>query len=531
MKLTALLKPLRDAVVVNSADRSIRGLTLDSRRVRPGDLFAVVPGPHCDGMAYVRDAIARGAVAILASTKAQVPPDVTLVLVPEVRLALADLACRFYGSPADLVRIVGVTGTNGKTTTATLVRWLLAHAGKQAALLSTVVHQIGTRRIPASNTTPESPELQSYLAEMVERHIGYAVMEVSSHSLDQERVRGIRFTVAALTNVTPHEHLDYHRSFDAYKAAKAKLFESLAPEATAVLNADDAHFAYYAERRGPGKRMSYGIASIADCRLPIADCPFEEAIGNRKSEIGNRKCDVTGVIEAADLLGMTLRISTPVGHERVRSPLIGAYNAQNLLAGVCCALALGLDLPAIAAGIERFTGAPGRLERVDEGQPFTVLIDYAHNNDGLRSVLSTLRPLVTGRLIVVFGAGGDRDPSKRPLMGGTAARYADLTVLTADNSRSEKTEDIVAAIRAGMPSDAPCLIEPGRREAIRRAIAAAEPGDLVLLAGKGHETYQEIGGVRYPFDDREEAEQALRSLSLRRAKVAGRAALGIGVSP
>ena len=492
MKLHDLLKATEHAVVVNSSDRSIRGLELDSRRVRPGCLFAVVPGPRDDGTRYVPDAVARGAVAVLASRKILVPHDVSLVLVRDVREALAALCCRFYGHPAELVRTVGVTGTNGKTTVATLVRSLLATAGKQAALISTCVHQVGSRRIPAGNTTPECTQLQAFFAEMVERTISHAVMEVSSHSLDQGRVRGIPFQVAAFTNLTRNEHLDYHGTFAAYRRAKARLFETLAPNATAVLNRDDAESGFLAERTRAAV-MTYGLDGSAD---------------------------VTAEIEAIDLTGTTVRIHTPAGQVRVRSPLVGRYNVMNLLAGTCCGLALGLEPATIATGLERFAGAPGRLERVEAGQQFTVLVDYAHNADGLESVLTALRPLTQGRLIVVFGAGGERDPSKRPLMGRVAAERADVAFLTADNSRSECTGDIIEAIEGGMHGGMMRLVEPDRREAIRKAIEMAAPGDVVLVAGKGHETYQDIGGVRYPFDDREEARRTLLNLTARRARAA-----------
>ncbi len=487
MKLSKLIRPLKDRVLRNYTDRSISGLTLDSRTVREGYLFAVVPGPNNDGTAYVADAVARGAVAVLAGREVAVPPQVALIVVPHVRRALADLCCQFHGRPAEHVRTVGITGTNGKTTTAMLVRWLLAKAGKQAALISTVSNQIGSLCVRASNTTPESPELQGLFAQMVERGISHAVMEVSSHSLDQERVRGIPFAIAALTNVTPHEHLDYHGTFENYLAAKARLFESLAPDAAAVLNADDPQCGFFRERRGPGRVVTYGLQATVD---------------------------VTAQIEKMTLDGTWLRLHTPAGHVRVHSPLIGAFNVHNILAGACCALELGIGLDKIAQGIEQFSGAPGRLERVDAGQPFTVLVDYAHNNDGLRSVLSTLRPLASpGRLIVTFGCGGDRDPSKRALMGATATHYADATVLTADNSRSERTEDIIKAILGGVNPEAFCIVEPDRREAIRKAIELAAPGDVVAICGKGHEDYQIIGGDRAHFDDREEA---LRILTLLR---------------
>ena len=491
MKLNQLLKPLERPVLRQYTDRSIQGLTLDSRKVKADYLFAAVSGPHSDGTSYVADAVARGAVAVLTPAEVPVPAHVTLIVTPNVRRALADLCCQFHGHPADLVRTVGVTGTNGKTTTAMLVRWLLAKSGKQAALISTVMNQLGSLCERAANTTPESPDLQALFARMVERRISHAVMEVSSHSLDQERVRGIRFAVAALTNVTPHEHLDYHGLFENYLNAKAKLFETLAPEATAVLNADDPQCGFFRDRRGRGNVLTYGLEATVD---------------------------VTAQIDAMDLTGTTLSLHTPAGRVRVHSPLIGSFNVQNLLAGTTCALALGIGLSTIAAGIEQFAGAPGRLERVDEGQPFTVVVDYAHNNDGLRSVLSALRPLVApGRLIVVFGCGGDRDTSKRPLMGATSTHYADVTVLTADNSRSERTEDILGAILAGANPQAICVVEPDRREAIRKAIAMAAQGDLVAICGKGHEDIQDIAGVRYPFDDRDEARRAL-GVAVRRGK-------------
>jgi len=501
MKLGKLVESLERAVLVKFSERGIRGLALDSRKVRPGYLFAVVPGPRCDGSRYVPDAVGRGAVAVLASRKVMVPPDVALVLVPDVRVALAELSCRFYGRPAELVQTVGITGTNGKTTVAALVRSLLTNAGRQAALISTVVHQIGSRILPAANTTPESPELQGYFAEMVERHIRYAVMEVSSQGLDQHRVLGIPFAVAAMTNVTPHEHLDYHGTFEAYRRAKARLFETLAEDAAAVLNADDPSWRYFADRC-QARKMTYGLDSRADVRASV---------------------------EAADLDGTTFTLYTPAGRAQVRSRLIGLYNVQNALAGVCCGLALGLDLATIVSGIERFEGAPGRLERVDIGQGFTVLVDYAHNHEGLRAVLGALRLVLDkgARLIVVFGAGGDRDPTKRPLMGEVASALADIVVLTADNSRSEDTREIIKAIRSGVVPERACIEEPDRRAAIRQAIALARPGDVVLIAGKGHERYQDIGGVKYQFDDREEARRALLSLALSH-RAAGSVALSAG---
>jgi UDP-N-acetylmuramoyl-L-alanyl-D-glutamate--2,6-diaminopimelate ligase len=486
MRLSKLMQQLEDkALLANYTDRSIRGLALDSRKVRPGHLFAVVPGPHHDGTCYVPDAIANGATAILSPVEVFVPHDVVLLLVPNIRRALADLACSFYGRPAEHMTTVGITGTNGKTTVAWLMGALLAAGGRRAAVLSTVAHLIGSRRLPASNTTPESVDLQAYFSEMFEAGIPHAVMEVSSHSLHQERVRGIPFEVAAWTNLSDHEHLDYHKNYPAYRAAKAMLFESLRPGKTAVLNRDDAEFEFFRDRTPPDVRvLTFGRRGGAD---------------------------VTATSVLGDLAGTSLSLLTPYGREEVHSPLIGDYNVMNLLAGTACALSLGVPLASIAEGIAQFQGAPGRLERVSNGESYTVLVDYAHNAGGLESVLRNLRHLTQGRLIVVFGCGGDRDVSKRPLMGQAAAQYADVSVVTSDNSRSERSEDIIQAIVGGMPGEAERVVEPDRRQAIRQAVRMAQPGDVVLIAGKGHERYQDIGGVHYPFDDREEAQCAIHS--------------------
>ncbi|NQT87578.1 UDP-N-acetylmuramoyl-L-alanyl-D-glutamate--2,6-diaminopimelate ligase [bacterium] len=484
MKLRELLKPIGEAVTANVADQRIRGLALDSRQVRHDFLFAVVPGPKSNGLAYVAKAVEHGAAAVLASRPVQVPEHVALILVQDVRKTLADLSCRFYGYPADHVRTLGVTGTNGKTTVATLVHHLLTEAGRDAALLSTVEQRVGRRRVPASNTTPEAIELQAAFADMVELGIAYAAMEVSSHSLDQRRVQGIPFAVAALTNLTAHEHLDYHGTFERYRDAKLRLFQTLAADAAAIINRDD----------------------------PAAD-QFAASTDARTVTFGlDRPADVFLADWQVTLDGATGRLCTPAGEAALRSPLVGRYNVMNLLTGTACALEMGLSLAQIVAGLETFVGAPGRLERVDCGQPFTVFVDYAHNHDGLESVLTTLEPLTQGRLIVVFGAGGARDPSKRPLMGAAAAARADLTVLTADNSRSERSQEILDAIAAGMPDDAARIIEPDRHGAIQEAIGMARRGDVILIAGKGHEAYQELDSVRFPFDDRDEARAALNAL-------------------
>jgi UDP-N-acetylmuramoyl-L-alanyl-D-glutamate--2,6-diaminopimelate ligase len=463
----------------------VTSLASDSRKVRPGCLFLAVPGAKEDGAAYAADAARRGAVAVLAERPFAAP--VPVLVVRDLRAAAADLAAAFHGHPAREVACAGITGTKGKTTTAFLLHSVLESAGRRAGLLGTVEYRVGERRLPAPNTTPGPLELQGLLAAMRDEGCGHAVMEVSSHALVQKRTRNVPFAVAVLTNLAS-DHLDYHGTFEEYRAAKGLLFEGMEAGATACLPSGDASAERFAERaRGRVLRWGFGPA---------------DGVGAEQPRTG------------PEGLEFVLR----AGAERapVRSPLLGRHNIENMLAAAAAAFGLGLPVDAIASGLGALSGVPGRLERVDDGRSgFRVLVDYAHTEDSLRRVLGFLRPVTPGRLIVLGGCGGDRDRTKRPRMAQVMATMADAAFFTSDNPRSEEPGAILAEMTAGVPAGAPVTVVPDRREAIRRAVAAARAGDTVLIAGKGHETYQILGDRTVPFDDREEARAALREAGAR----------------
>ncbi len=476
-------------------DTDIALVTGDSRAVVPGALFFALPGTAHDGHAFVADAVRPGAVAVVAERAVPSAP-ARLLLAPSSRRAMAIAAANFHGRPADGLLLAGVTGTNGKTTVAWLVEACLRAAGVPAGLLGTVVHRWpGTER-PARHTTPASTEVQAMLAEMRAAGARAGVLEVSSHALVQERVAGIRFRAAGFTNLT-RDHLDYHGDMERYFAAKRRLFvEHLAPDGTAVVNVRDPFGARLADQLGPGRRVwRYGGRSGDDLAA-------EDVVSNLSG------------------LGATLR--TPRGTVGIRSPLVGAYNLENL---VCAAgLALALDVPpaAVSRGLSESHGAPGRLERFS-ARGVSVFVDYAHTDDALAHALEALRGVGPRRIVCVFGCGGDRDRGKRPLMGEAAGRGADLVIVTSDNPRSEDPAAIIQEIlpgleRAGLRrlgAQELCLdergyaVEPDRRSAIALAVAAAREGDAVLLAGKGHEDTQVVGTERLPCSDRDEARRAL----------------------
>jgi UDP-N-acetylmuramoyl-L-alanyl-D-glutamate--2,6-diaminopimelate ligase len=471
----------------------VRGLAYDSRRVREGDLFCAVRGFTTDGHRYIDDARRRGAVACLVEDVQAVPPDFPWLLVRHSRIAMADAAAYFYGYPSHRLWMVGVTGTNGKTTTTHLIREILEACGVPTGLTGTVHTLVGTAEWPVVHTTPEAPDLQATLRQMVDAGMAACVMEVSSHALALERVRGTAYDVGVFTNLT-QDHLDFHRDFEAYFAAKARLFERLGdgPDKGprgAVLNADDAWAARLAGlTRVP--IVTYGIESPAD-------------VTARAVRLSDR--------------GARFILTTPRGEAPVEMPLAGRFNVANALAAAAVGHLFGCEPEAMAEALARTAGVPGRFERVDCGQPFTVVVDYAHSPDGLENVLKTARELATGRVLVVFGAGGDRDRGKRPQMGAVAARWADMVVVTSDNPRSEDPEAILQDIAAGLKGSAtPYHLVADRREAIRLVIGEAEPGDLVVIAGKGHETYQIFRDRTVPFDDREEARAALEARGYRR---------------
>jgi len=510
MRLDVLLEGLAILEASGTLPAEVTGLAYDSRRVGPGDLFVAVPGLKADGHAFVAQAAARGAAAAVVE---RAVPDAGLpsVRVSSARTVLADLACRFYDHPSALLTVVGITGTNGKTTTGYQVESVLAAAGHVTGLLGTVECRLGGIRLEAdeavrARTTPEAPELQALLARMVRDGATACVMEVSSHALAMERVRGTSFDVAVFTNLTP-DHLDFHRSMEHYFAAKRLLFTTYAPGAS-VINVDDP-FGERLAREVPGA-VTFGLGEAGDPAVRPRDLT----------------CDADGI---------RFVVPTPHGEVPVESRLAGTHNVYNLLAAVGVGLALGLPAKAITLGLATALAVPGRLERVEAGQPFTVLVDYAHTPDALERILEAVRPLVRGaappepplsgragapprpapqaggRILTVMGCGGDRDPTKRGPMGAAAAKGSDRVFITSDNPRSEDPAEICAAVAAGARSAGGASFEVvvDREEAIRRALDEARPGDVVLLAGKGHETVQVIGDTRVPFDDRDVARRLL----------------------
>ncbi len=477
IKLSDLLPCLPASTTHGPVDVLVGGIACDSRQVRPGALFVAIPGHAQDGMRFIADAVNRGAVAVVAEGDTSVLPGVCRVRVDDARLALARLAKAYSGNAADALELVGITGTNGKTTIAYLVRDLLAHSGRQAGLLSTVQYRIGERTIPASRTTPDPVVLHRLLADMRDAGCHSAVMEVSSHALAQKRVAGLDFRVAVFTNLS-RDHLDYHQTMEAYFEAKMLLFAGLGggeKVATAVLNADDPWGRRVAERLGARPaRLLYGEARDAD--------------------VAAEGLQLTAA-------GSSFVLRTPWGSTPVRIRLLGRHNVSNALGAAAAGLALGVPLDRVAEALAGAAGAPGRLQEVVSGRGFQVFVDYAHSDDALAHVLETVREVTSGRVILVFGCGGDRDTSKRPIMGAVAARLADRVVVTSDNPRREDPQAIIAQIVAGAPGAGHVEAIVDRREAIARALSQAGPGDLVLIAGKGHETFQEFASRTIAFDD------------------------------
>ena len=488
---TTLLDALPDKTVIGSLPPTVTGLAYDSRKVQPGDLFVAVPGLKQDGRRFAGEAVARGATAVvLEGADVLARTSTGRVIVGSSREALARLADAYFGHPSRAMTVVGITGTNGKTTTSLLVDALWRHEGRTTGVIGTIEYRIGAEARPAGQTTPEAVELQGLMAEMVTRRVTAVAMEVSSHALALHRADGVEFDVAVFTNLT-QDHLDFHGTLDSYRAAKARLFSLLAasrkPRRTAVINTDDpAGPAMLAGLDVP--RLTYGLGGGADVRPRR----FESAID-----------------------GIRMDVETPRGILEIRSSLVGEHNVMNLLGATAVGLALDMDARAVAAALSSAVTVPGRFERVEAGQPFLVVIDYAHTPDALERVLGTARRLVApgARLAVVFGCGGDRDRGKRPLMGGIAARIADRIWVTSDNPRSEEPEAIIADIVAGIPPAAAgrdrATTLADRKTAIQSALADARAGDVVVIAGKGHETYQIIGSKVLAFDDREVARAAL----------------------
>lgn len=463
----------------------IRAICYDSRELQAGDLYVAIPGTRTDGHRYIPAALKAGAGAILCEQSwydQQPDPAAQLLPVADTRAALAQVSAAFYGHPSRSLKMVGITGTNGKTTTAHLVSQLLERQGVSCGWIGTLGAGYGEVRLPGHYTTPFPPELQALLRSMVDAGVEAVAMECSSHALDQHRLDAIAYDAAIFTNLT-QDHLDYHHTLEAYAAAKSLLFSRLLkPTGMAILNADDPRHSQFAAA-SPAPVLSYAIEAQAGLRA--RQLVF----------------DPEGV-------GFELEVGQEVHPVKLRLP--GRYNVHNALAAVGAALALQMPLPDTLRALETIPGVPGRLERVSpDGHPFAVYVDYAHTPDSLLNALQALRPFTTGRILTVFGCGGDRDRGKRPLMGAAAEALSQALFITSDNPRSEDPLTILADIRAGLQQPEKAVFEPSRRDAIAQALALASAGDVVLIAGKGHENYQIIGDRTLPFDDREEARQLL----------------------
>lgn len=512
LERTAPLVPVQPAMPLTPAqrDRSVTGVEYDSRQVTSGRVFVGIRGQKADGSAFAQQAVVKGACAVFAEGEPPAGWHAPWVRVSDAHAALAALAAVYFGHPADDLLLVGITGTNGKTTTSYLTSAIFEAAGVRCGRIGTVSYDLGGgEEREAPRTTPEASDFHRMLREMVANGCGACAAEVSSHALVLKRVEFVRFAAAVFTNLT-RDHLDFHGDMASYFAAKRHLFELLAPEAPGLVNVDDP---YGRELAGTlARRITFGLDEPAD----VSAGPFE-----------------------LSLEGLQFELRTPRGRVGMRSELPGRPNASNILAAASVAVGFDLPLKAIQEGVARVTHVPGRFQRVSTtADDISVVVDYAHTDDALKNVLETLRPMAHGRLITVFGCGGDRDRSKRPLMGAVAARLSDLVVLTSDNPRSEDPAAIIDDIKRGIvpPGDRPAVhqgqvlppirVTPhlaivDRAAAIERAIRDARAGDVVLIAGKGHERYQVIGDRTLPFDDAEVAMAALKSRRTRTLSVSG----------
>lgn len=489
MLLKHLLEGLPLLRAEGSLERLVAGVTADSRRLSPGMVFVAVPGAEHDGHDFISAAIDRGAAAVICERNGFSSGRATKILVPDARAALALTAANFHGHPSRKLKVIGVTGTNGKTTVSFMVKHLLGVAGIHTGLLGTVRYEIGDRVLPAQRTTPGAAEVQHLLAQMVRSGCSACVMEVSSHALAQQRVREVEFDLAVFTNLT-QDHLDFHGDMENYFEAKKELFKAVArgsKRGVHLLNVDDQYGLRLARETAVEVQLTFGLEAAACCRAVDV-------------ELGPR--------------GTRFIAETPAGRFPVTIPLLGRHNIYNALAAIGSGIALGLQVPVIQMALSTLPPVPGRLERVSNDRDFNVFVDYAHTEDALRHVLRTVREITPGRVLLAFGCGGGRDTGKRAKMGRAAAELADYTFITSDNPRRESPAAIAAQIESGFRSGGGdhCAVELDRAQAIRQLMQLARPGDTVLIAGKGHEAYQEFEDTVIPFDDRTHAQEALDEL-------------------
>ena len=483
MYLNKILEQIPGIEWIGDAAAEIGGISYDSRSVQKGDLFVAIKGEKADGAQFVAQAVQNGAIAVAAESKTNPDLRATPIKVPNARKFLAEASRIFYGNPSAKLKLVGITGTKGKTTTSYLMESIYACAGISSCLAGTIETRIGAQRFHSSHTTPESADLMKFLRQAVDQQCTHGVMEVSSHSLELRRVYRTRFAVGVFMNLT-HDHLDFHGDMETYFKAKSILFSTDNGNEieTAVINTDDL----------------YGMRLAGAVSMPVVRFGF------------NEPADIRAIAYKTHVDGTDLECETPAGKIRLHLHLVGRPNVYNAMAAMGASLGLGFDLETIRAGLESLIGVPGRMETVNAGQDFSVIVDYAHSPDSLRNLLETIRQLPNEKLIAVFGCGGDRDRTKRPVMGEIAAKMSDFVFATSDNPRTEDPVEILREIEPGLRrGTAPYAIVPDRREAIASAIAMAKSGDVVVIAGKGHEDYQIIGTRVIPFDDRKLARELI----------------------
>ncbi|HLA50034.1 MAG TPA: UDP-N-acetylmuramoyl-L-alanyl-D-glutamate--2,6-diaminopimelate ligase [Thermodesulfovibrionia bacterium] len=496
MTIAEILKGLNVKRVTGPLEKEIEGIAYDSRIVKKGFLFVAIKGLSVDGHAFIKDVISKGAAGVVTEKAVDVQNEVAVIEVDDSRDALALMSAAFYRDPSKKLSLIGITGTNGKTTTSYITKNILEVWGKKVGLLGTVQYIVANKILPASHTTPESLDLQGYLREMVDNNIEYGVIEVSSHALALKRVKGCSFRVAVFTNFS-QDHLDFHGTMEDYFAAKAMLFDYLGKDDYAVLNWDDPMVRSLAEKLNC-HCITCGLERGAMLRA-------KNITDNRQQTTDNRLQTTDDRLQTTDnrqQWGLSFMIQTPEDEFLVRSELIGRNNIYNILMSAGAAYALGVSREAIIEGIRTVKPIEGRLEKIDAGQNFLCIVDYAHTEDALKKLIEEARLITGGKIITVFGCGGDRDRTKRPKMGVVASDLSDFVVITSDNPRIEEPSEIIKDIIKCIKKDN-YIIEPDRAKAIEKAISIAKTGDTLLIAGKGHENYQEIKGIRYPFSDKE----------------------------
>jgi UDP-N-acetylmuramoyl-L-alanyl-D-glutamate--2,6-diaminopimelate ligase len=487
MQLTNLISSLNVLKFEGNKTQSITGIAFHSKQIKPGYLFVCIRGLKTDGHLFINEAINQGAVAIVVEKWQQVPPGVSQILVSGSRSALAKMSSVFFGNPTSKLKLIGVTGTNGKTTTAQFIENIFSAAGLKTGLLGTIEYKIGDEKLPVGRTTPESYDLQNIFRQMVEKEVKVAVIEVSSHAVDLHRTDECEFDALVFTNLS-QDHLDYHGTLDKYFEVKNRLFLNHAgSECIFVINLDDAYGQRIASISNP-KKVYYGLQESAQVKA----------------------LDI--ILESS---GSHFRISSSASLQEIDLQLLGFFNVYNALAAAALGLAFDLPLKVIKKGLEAVENVSGRFEVVDCGQNFSVIVDYAHTPDGLEKLLSSARDITKGRLITIFGCGGDRDKLKRPLMGEVAGNLSDNSIITSDNPRSEDPNVIISQIEEGLKKvTSNYCLEVDRKKAIYKGISMADENDCVIIAGKGHETYQEFKDKTVPFDDRIMAKEALRKLAI-----------------